>query len=585
MRILKIAKLLSLVLVCSLMVTGIAFPASAADTKVTPSNEDYSVSFKDLKGGIYISNKTSIGTEVGTEYYMTYTVKSVEHNVTRRQHGVIGTNVPTVAFPYSTPEEGKGGLMYYSDRDLMLKEGTTYFLKFTITEDGYDYRVGWGKGEDSRYVEFHSKTGKVTSGLGYFGVWFEDVDFSAELIKVRCYDKNGNDLGVQVNRKEATVYVDQPMAKDTEVEHSYDIKVENQYLMNISNKYTPTSDTVYMEYTVKSGEMARFEQVGLVLTDGPYLSFPYGNGMMYYNQYSRTLENMTPGPLMEEGASYVIKFEKKADQLAVRAEKTKDGKTTLIDFNVTYGEYIKEQNFFGIWLSGIGTYANSFELVDFKCYDSNKVNLGVFCNLPATITHHGGLEDYRGLEGIFYSAEKDIRLDLNADRTASVTHGDVRKEGTYIISNDLVVTTNIEGVEETYDYFYTFITDKDGNRYQRMGTFKVSFETAGGNEVPMQLVSAEQNFLAVKPEDPTMDGAQFLGWYTSDGQKFDFNTIITKSVTLYAKWDNIHYVDLTVEEALDNWPVFVIGGTVILLAGITVGIVVIKRAKKHAKVN
>lgn len=586
MRIFKLGKLFALVLVCSLLATCIAFTASAAEEKVIPSDEDYSVSFKDLKGGIYISNKTSIGTAVGTEYYMTYTVKSVEHNSTYRQHGVIGTNVPTVAYPYSTPEADKGGLMYYDLRDQMLTEGTTYFLKFTITEDGYDYRVGWGKGEDSRYVEFHTTLSRVTSGLGYFGVWFEDVDFGAELIKVRCYDKEGNDLGVQVNRKEATVYVEQPMAKDTEVEHSYDIKVENQYIMNISNKFVPTSDTVYMEYTVKSGELARFEQVGLVLTDAPYLGFPYGNGTMYYNQYSRTLEQMTPGPLMEEGASYVIKFERKAEQFVVRAEKTKDGKTTLVDFNVTYGEYNKEQNFFCIWLSGIGTYANNFELVDFKCYDSNKVNLGVFCNLPATITHYGGLEDYRGMEGIFYSEEKGIRLDLNADRTASVTQNGVRKEGTYSISNDLVVTTNIDGAETNYDYFYTFLTDKDGNRYERMKTFKVSFDTAGGNEVPLQLVGAEQNFLATKPDAPTMEGAQFVCWCTSDGQEFDFNTVITKSITLYAKWENINYVNVATAEALNsNWLVFVIGGTVVLLGGAAVGIVMIKRTKKYEKVN
>ena len=228
MRSLKIGRLLSLVLVCSLFVTCIAFTASAAEPTVTPSDEDYSVSFEDLKGGIFICNKTSLGTAVGTEYYMTYTVKSVEHNSSYRQHGVIGTNVPTVAYPYSTPEADKGGLMYYDLRDQMLTEGTTYFLKFTITEDGYDYRVAWGRGEDSRYVEFHTTLTRVTSGLGYVGAWFEDVDFSAELIKVRCYDKDGNDLGVQVNRKEATVYVEQPMAKDTEVEHSYDIKVENQ---------------------------------------------------------------------------------------------------------------------------------------------------------------------------------------------------------------------------------------------------------------------------------------------------------------------------------------------------------------------
>ena len=43
--------------------------------------------------------------------------------------------------------------------------------------------------------------------------------------------------------------------------------------------------------------------------------------------------------------------------------------------------------------------------------------------------------------------------------------------------------------------------------------------------------------MAMKPDNPEKDGATFEYWVTSDGKEFDFNTILTKSVTLYAKWE------------------------------------------------
>ena len=47
----------------------------------------------------------------------------------------------------------------------------------------------------------------------------------------------------------------------------------------------------------------------------------------------------------------------------------------------------------------------------------------------------------------------------------------------------------------------------------------------------------------VSASDPTKVGYTFKGWYTEDGEKFEFDTPITKSMTLTAKWDvNIYTV-------------------------------------------
>ena len=582
------ASLLSLVLLCGVVLSCFAFPASAA--KVTHSQNSYTVSAQDINGGVFVSNRTSIGTEVGTEYFMTYTVKSlkVKGQESVHQQGVIGTNVPGVAFPYTTPEKGKGGTMNFDRNEALTEVGKTYFIKFTITNSGYDYVMGGANGANSRYITFTDKVSEVTDDLGYFGVWFDfSFDYyDMELIKVHCYDKYGNDLGVQTNRSEAVVYVDQPMAKDTQVEHSYDVKVTDKVIMFIGNKYIPTSDTVYIEYTVKSGNQTKVEQAGYVLTDGPYLGFPYLNGYMSFNQYPRDLNTMTPGPLLEEGASYVIRFEKKDDRLEVTGQKTVDGKTTLLEMKAEYGEYIKSQNYIGLWLSGMNEHPNSFELVNFKCYDSNKKNLGVWLNLGGEITHYGALENYEQLNGIFYNEKDNTFMELYYDKTAAVTDANgSRQEGTWSISDEMQLTLTVDEETVSYEYLYTHIKDSAGNTWNRLGDYTVTFDTGKGSEIAAQLVGLEQGYRAVKPEDPTLEGDTFMGWYTSNGEEYDFDAIVTGSVTLYAKWKNTEYQKIDAvhtEEPISPW---VMIGAVVLLAGIAAAVLLIVRGKKYAKAN
>jgi len=63
----------------------------------------------------------------------------------------------------------------------------------------------------------------------------------------------------------------------------------------------------------------------------------------------------------------------------------------------------------------------------------------------------------------------------------------------------------------------------------------VTFNTDGGSSVPMQTI--EQNTTAAKPADPSKDASRFLGWFTADGTEYDFNTKVTKNITLKAKWE------------------------------------------------
>ena len=68
------------------------------------------------------------------------------------------------------------------------------------------------------------------------------------------------------------------------------------------------------------------------------------------------------------------------------------------------------------------------------------------------------------------------------------------------------------------------------------GTFAVTFDTKGGNNVPVENVLNGQK--ATKPADPTRAGYTFDGWYTEEGytSPYDFATPVTNALTLYAKW-------------------------------------------------
>ncbi len=65
-------------------------------------------------------------------------------------------------------------------------------------------------------------------------------------------------------------------------------------------------------------------------------------------------------------------------------------------------------------------------------------------------------------------------------------------------------------------------------------SYTVTFNTAGGSEVKSQVVACGE--VVKRPADPTKEGFTFDGWFTSDGEKYNFNTPVMETTELYAQW-------------------------------------------------
>lgn len=82
-------------------------------------------------------------------------------------------------------------------------------------------------------------------------------------------------------------------------------------------------------------------------------------------------------------------------------------------------------------------------------------------------------------------------------------------------------------------------TSEDENthyEYMQKKPYTVTFDTDEGSEVADQIVAV--GTLVTRPEDPTKAGYTFDNWYSDEALTtvFDFTTVITGDITLYAKW-------------------------------------------------
>lgn len=75
--------------------------------------------------------------------------------------------------------------------------------------------------------------------------------------------------------------------------------------------------------------------------------------------------------------------------------------------------------------------------------------------------------------------------------------------------------------------------------------YTVTFDSNGGSKVDKQIV--EEGKTATKPEDPTMEGYTFVGWYYND-IAYNFATKVTNNVELVAKWQKDDVITYKLEE-------------------------------------
>ena len=83
--------------------------------------------------------------------------------------------------------------------------------------------------------------------LTHFGIWLGAGVVTAELSSVRCYDKQGNDLGVMFSRTRGVSCVkDVTYAKNVNLNHAYKVTVDKQHSVAICSGRPTDNNTVYM---------------------------------------------------------------------------------------------------------------------------------------------------------------------------------------------------------------------------------------------------------------------------------------------------------------------------------------------------
>ena len=82
-----------------------------------------------------------------------------------------------------------------------------------------------------------------------------------------------------------------------------------------------------------------------------------------------------------------------------------------------------------------------------------------------------------------------------------------------------------------------YYTNDSGRLFKLAGaeSWRVAFDAQGGSYVAPRYVA--KNKMVSEPVAPTRDGYTFLGWYTAEGEKWDFAKPVTSNMTLYAKWN------------------------------------------------
>lgn len=553
---------------------------------VTPSKETYSVWIRG--GDVFLCNDKTIGSEIGTEYYMTYTVKKADK--IPKQEGLLGTEDNKLSYPYID----KGLLRYNESNNLLLVEGATYYIKFTIASGGYEYNVT--RVMDDQVEDLYMETvysydsdgvKDMLDNFKYFGVWFATGNTEAELTDVRCYDADGNDLGVW-GKSSKCVILKGELSKNTGLEHWYDVVVSNGSNIGISQGALSKTSKVFMEYKVASAEGA-FTQEGTYVSNSPEAGFPHATGALRYFDFSKNAGT----ELLDVGAEYIICFERAEDGFSVLYKKTKNGVSEEKLFPILYisdqNGYKAEAKFFGLWFGEKGT--ASFKLENFKCYDENGNNLGVQTNQKnVVITHHGSLEDYSYCEATYYCKENGRFLNLYEDQSLKFAEGDtILGKGTYsILERDM--TTRVDSKTRKYDFMYAWITDDEGQIYRRLYNYNLRFVTGTDEKVETQYFSNEAGYRAVCPEGPVLKGYEFEGWCLDDGSAYDFDEVVTESAIVYAKYSGdggiVYLANKDIPET-DNAGhsvsvvAIAIGAGLLLTGAVVCVLLIMKRNKKN----
>lgn len=161
-------------------------------------NHTYNFSLKEAFCVAFGSAKKTASNAV----FLEYTIQNVKAEGVN-QSGAIMTNAPTERYPF----DGKNGSLYYSPHETdnpskLISEGARYLVRFERGEEKFDVLVKrtMPNGQEE-YFAFSYYHGQYSKDLNYVAMWLgEACSLTADFVDVKCYDDEGNNLGIQTNK-------------------------------------------------------------------------------------------------------------------------------------------------------------------------------------------------------------------------------------------------------------------------------------------------------------------------------------------------------------------------------------------------
>ena len=333
---------------------------------------------------------------------------------------------------------------------------------------------------------------------------------------------------------------------------------------------------VFLTYTVHKLNSNYATQDGVIATNNAAAKWPSSEGCQIWSSGSR---------LFQEGYTYVFRLERTEEGFAYQALKMKDDKVANIQF--TKGEATNDKfPYYGIWTGGTSEHTVNAVLTHVRCYDANGNDLGLKSNLDprkVKIYEDGEVEDYGTVAGGYYCEENKKLLALNDQKVAYVHDGKKGQEISYKILYGTQLTLSYPEGKEIWNYTHMKVKDDKDNVYRRLQNAKVTFVT--GEETIVKDVNVDTWFQVEKPKDPTKSGDTFVGWYLGNDEEYKFDSVVTESLTLYAKWRNgegHEYLAVGGDvNSFDYEPIIAISVSVLALVGIVVGYIIIVKKRRN----
>lgn len=364
----------------------------------------------------------------------------------------------------------------------------------------------------------------------------------------------------------------------------YAVVLKNASNVFIGNK-TPMSGEVgtkvFLTYTVHEVTENKATQNGVVGTTNAAVRYPGEEGCQIWSSGSK---------LFQEGYTYIFRLERTEDGFAYHGLKMKDDKVANVLF--TKGEVKNDKyNYYGIWTGGTSKDVVSATLTHVRCYDENGNDLGIKSNRNVSMVkvhENGETNNYAEIKGGYYCKETRTLLVLDENKQAYLENSTESKEVSYKVMYGTQLSLMYPEGKEIWQYSTLKITDEAGNIYRCMQDAKVTFVT--GEETIVKSANAKTRYRVEKPEDPTKEGDSFVGWYLGNDTEYKFDSPITESLTLYAKWrdgDGHEYLAVGQEAKFNiNYePIIAITLSTVVLAGLVIGYIALvkKRRDRHGQ--